>query len=228
MIGVTGASGHLGQALMDLIPDAYPIGRTMPDVELTGLIHAAAPNYRDEETVIRFEEFNQEIHKYLTESKLRRIVIVGSWWQISEGNCREVLYTKLKDQQKRMFSGVHIIPYSIYGDEARQGRGIIPEIIQAIQTGEPLIGLSKQPRDFIHVKDVAAACLIGLDSPRGVYSAGWNKSSSPSDIAARYGLEVPEFVGYPDANLVYPLERLPNWEPKIRLHEHIYNSLLGR
>jgi len=228
MIGVTGASGHLGQALMDLIPDAYPIGRTMPDVELTGLIHAAAPNYRDEDTVIQFEEFNQEIQKYLTESKLQRIVIVGSWWQISEGNCREILYTKLKEQQTRMFSGVHLIPYSIYGDEPRVGRGIIPQIIQCIKTGKPLIGLSKEPRDFIHVKDVAAACLIALDSPRGVYMAGWGKSSSPLDIAAKYGLKVPEFVGYPDAELVYPLERLPSWEPKIRLHDHIYNSLLGR
>jgi nucleoside-diphosphate-sugar epimerase len=228
MIGVTGASGHLGQALMDLIPDAYPIGRTMPDIELTGLIHAAAPNYRDDSTVIQFEEFNQEIQKYLTESKLQRIVIVGSWWQISEGNCREVLYTKLKERQTRMFSAVHIIPYSIYGDGARVGRGIIPQIIQSIKTGEPLIGLSKEPRDFIHVKDVAAACLVALDSPRGVYMAGWGKSSSPLDIAARYGLKVPEFVGYPDAELVYPLERLPEWEPKIRLHEHIHNALLGR
>jgi nucleoside-diphosphate-sugar epimerase len=228
MIGVTGASGHLGSALMDLIPDAYPIGRTMPDVHFTGLIHAAAPDYRDNEAVLDFVQFNQQVLKYLYSTKLQRVVTLGSWWQQAEGNCQDLLYTRLKDNQRTMFPGVHVVPFSIYGDEARQGRGFIPQLIQSIQTGQSLVGLSEQSRDFIHVKDVATACLLGLDSHRGVYMAGWGKSSSPKDIAARYGLKAPEWIEHPNAEPVFSLERLPGWEPKIGLHDHIYNSLLGR
>jgi hypothetical protein len=209
---------------MDLLPDAYPIGRTMPDVQLTGLIHAAAPNYRDEEAVVRFHEFNQQIHGYLAESRLRRIVIVGSWWQTATGNCRNMLYTKLKDHQRRMFPGTHILPYSIFGDEARAGRGFIPQLIQAIQDRKPLQGLSDQPRDFIHVTDVARACIIGLDSPRGTYMAGWGETSSPRDIAAKYGLKAPQWVEYPDAAPTYLMKPVPAWKPLIKLHPHIQAS----
>lgn len=229
MIGVTGASGHLGQAIMDLLPDAYPIGRTMPDVQLSGLIHAAAPNYKDEEAVVKFHEFNQQIHEYLIEARLRRIVVVGSWWQIATGSCRDLLYTKLKDHQKRMFPAVHIMPYSIYGDEARAGRGFIPQLIEAIREGKQLQGLSDQRRDFIHVSDVARACIIGLDAPRGTYMAGWGETSSPRVIAAKYGLTAPEWVEYPDAAPAHLVNPIPAWKPLVKLHEHIrYASGLGR
>jgi hypothetical protein len=42
MIGVTGASGALGKALLRRFPGALPIGRVMPSVPVNLLIHAAA------------------------------------------------------------------------------------------------------------------------------------------------------------------------------------------
>jgi hypothetical protein len=198
----------------------------MPDVPLSGLIHAAAPDYRDEDAVVRFHEFNQQIHGYLADSRLRRIVVVGSWWQTATGNCKDLLYTKLKDHQRRMFYGTHILPYSIYGDGARTGRGFIPQLIDAINGGRQLEGLSDQPRDFIHVTDVARACIIGLDAPRGVYMAGWGKTSSPREIALKYGLKAREWAESPEATPTYLTKPVPAWKPLIKLHDHIQASTI--
>jgi hypothetical protein len=196
----------------------------MPDMPLTGLIHAAAPNYQDEEEVVRFHSFNLDVHEYVTAYRLRRIVIVGSWWQSAIGNCKDLLYTQLKDHQRRMFSGVHVVPYSIYGEEARQGRGFIPQLIKALKERTTLTGLSNEPRDFIHVTDVARACVIGLDAPKGVYMAGWGKTSSPKQIAAEYGLQAPEWAEYPSAQPTYLTKPVPAWKPIIKLHDHIKES----
>lgn len=220
-IGVTGATGHLGQAILNLLPDAQPIGHSMPEVPLTGLIHAAAPNFRDDDAVVRFHDFNQELHAYLAASRLRRVVIVGSWWQHAEGDCRDLLYTRLKDHQRRMFPGVHVLPYSIYGDEARPGRGFIPQLINTINTGEPLQGLSNETRDFIHVSDVARACIIALDAPRGTYAAATGHTASPRQIATRYGITGPDYVEYPSATPRYLARPVPAWQPLINLHAHI-------
>lgn len=221
MIGVTGASGHLGQAILELLPDAHPIGYTMPDIPLTGLIHAAAPNFRDDDAVVRFHEFNQQLHAYLSHNRVRRTVIVGSWWQHAEGECRDLLYTKLKDHQRRMFPGVHVLPYSIYGDEARPGRGFIPQLIHTINTGQPLQGLSDGARDFIHVSDVARACIIALDAPWGTYIAATGQARSPRAIAADYGVTAPDYPEYPSAIPRYLARPVPAWQPLINLDAHI-------
>ena len=221
MIGVTGASGHLGNALMEMLPDAYPIGYTMPDVPLTGLIHAAAPNYRDNESVVRFHDFNIQVENYVAGSRLRRFVVVGSWWQHAQGNCKELLYTKMKDHQRRMFSGTHVLPYSIYGDEAREGRGFIPQLIQAIRGETTLVGLSDQPRDFIHVTDVARACIVALDAPRGTYIAGTQQTVTPRQLAAEYGIHADDYEEHPSAIPAYLARPVPAWAPLVNLREHI-------
>jgi hypothetical protein len=226
MIGVTGATGHLGQAILEILPDCHPIGRNMPEEPLTGLIHAAAPDYRDEESVVRFHEFNLQLHEYLTRTRLRRVVIVGSWWQHAEGNCQDLLYTQMKDHQQRLFTGTHVLPYSIYGDEPRPGRGFIPQLIEAIRGNIELQGLSDQPRDFIHVTDVARACIIALDSPRGTYIAGTGTSTSPKEIAARYGITAPPLTEYPTAIPAHLARPVPAWQPLVDLYQHI-NTATG-
>lgn len=225
MIGVTGASGHLGQALMCLLPEAYPIGRTMPDIPLTGLIHAAAPDYRDNEAVVRFHDFNILIDDYVTKSRIRRFVIVGSWWQHAQGNCKELLYTKMKDHQRRMFNGTHVLPYSIYGDESRPGRGFIPQLIQAIRGETNLKGLSGEQRDFIHVTDVARACIIALDAPKGIYIAGTRDTVSPRELAGEYEIDAPDYKEYPSAAPVYLARSVPAWEPLVNLRQHINQAV---
>lgn len=225
MIGVTGASGHLGQALLDLLPDPYPIGRNMPEEPLTGLIHAAAPDYRDNEAVVKFHDFNIQLHEYLTHTRLRRVVIVGSWWQHAEGNCKDLLYTQMKQHQQRLFTATHVLPYSIYGDEPRPGRGFIPQLIEAIRGNIELQGLSDQPRDFIHVTDVARACIIALDAPRGTYTAATGHTSTPREIAAHYRVGGPTYNEYPTAIPRHLARPVPAWESLIDLHEHIRTAI---
>lgn len=225
MIGVTGASGHLGQVLMKMIPDAYPIGRVVPDFPLTGLIHAAAPNHRDATNVIQFDEFNADLHDYLSRFDVTRCVVVGSWWQDADGECRKLLYTALKDNQRKLFAATHVVPFSIYGDDARTGRGFIPQLIKALRENAPLVGLSDQPRDFIHVTDVARACIAALDIPHGVYLAATFKPVSPRQLAERYGISAPDYVEFPSALPNYNAEPVPGWEPLIDVDDHIKSRI---
>lgn len=221
MIGVTGASGHLGQAILELLPDAYPISRNMPDIPLTGLIHAAAPDYRDDEQVMLFHDFNVRLLDYLETNRLRRVVVVGSWWQHARGDCKQLLYTQMKDHQQRMFTATHVLPYSIYGNDPRPGRGFVPQLIAAINGTGQLAGLSNEPRDFIHVSDVARACIVALDAPRGLYIAGTGQTDTPRAIAERYGLSGPDYEEWPSAVPAYLARPVPAWRPIVDLHAHI-------
>jgi len=222
VIGVTGASGHLGSAIVDLLPQALTIGRSAPTRPVDALIHCAAPNYRDDAAVRDFVRFEVEIHEYVQRHRIEKVVVVGSWWQYAEGNCRDLAYTQLKVQQARLFRDhVQVIPFSIYGDEPRPGRGFIPQLIQAANGGTPLAGLSNEPRDFIHVCDVAEACIAALSSPGGTYLAASRNPESPRQVAERFGVTAPDYTEHPSALPVYGFPDVPSWAPQTALDAHI-------
>ena len=122
MIAVTGASGHLGSVLVEMLPDAEPIGRSIPEHTFDAIIHTAAPDYRDDDAVLAFRTFNAALEEHIEKHPPQVLIVTGSWWQHGIGSCRDVLYTRLKDEQARTFpQAVHLLPYSIYGDEPRPG-----------------------------------------------------------------------------------------------------------
>ena len=227
MIGVTGATGHLGAVLMDMLPNPYPIGRELPEQPLNAIIHCAAPNYRDPVAVGAFTDYNLDLANYIRGYRIPKVVVVGSWWQDAEGGCQDLLYTHLKKQQHQIFrTATHVIPYSIYGDEARPGRGFVPQLLQALNGFRDLTGLSEQPRDFIHVNDVARALIAALAAPRGVYAAATWHPISPKDLAAHYGLAANEYPEHPTAIPLYPHDPVPSWRPIIDLYEHIQSRII--
>lgn len=221
-IGVTGASGHLGSMIVEMLPDAEPIGREIPDIYFDAIIHTAAPNFRDDHAVVEFREFNRALEDHLTKHPPDVLVVTGSWWQHAEGSCRELLYTHLKNEQARIFSqAVHVVPYSIFGDEARPGRGFIPQLILAARGEITLAGLSEEPRDFIHVSDAALAHIRALDAPRGSYTASSHRLVTPRDLAMIFGVSGPTLAEYPSAEPLHLFPQVPGWEPTVDVFEYV-------
>ena len=230
MIGLTGSTGHLGQAILSLNPGIQILDRELPTRNLHTIIHTAAPNWRDDTAVHMFDQYNTQLAKYITRNNIRTVVNVGSWWQYATGTCQDLPYTHLKHRQLVQLRNlgirvINIIPFSIYGDHPRPGRGFIPQLIESIQTGKPLAGLSEQPRDFIHVTDVARACLTAVKSPTGNYVAAHRASSSPKEIANRYGVTAPAYDEHPTAKPRYHYYWVPKWSPRIDLHTHILDAI---
>lgn len=226
MIGITGATGHLGSVLAGMLPDAVPIGRIMPEYPVDALIHCAAPDYRNDTAVTGFMDYIEALRLYVQRNEISNVIVVGSWWQHSEGNAGTLRYTQMKDQQTRLFgNNTHVIPYSIYGNEARPGRGFIPQLIQTINGGPALKGLSTEPRDFIHVTDVAQACIAALTAPRGTYLAATRIPRSPRQIATQYRVTAPDYVEHPSAVPTYKFPDVPGWKPQINVHDHIRASV---
>lgn len=222
MIGVTGASGHLGSVLMEMLPDAEPIGRWIPGRSFEAIIHCAAPDYRDDSAVIAFREFNAALEDHVRRHPPEVLIVTGSWWQHGIGSCRDVLYTRLKDEQVRLFpQAVHLVPFSIYGDQPRSGRGFVPQLIRAIRGEVALAGLSDQPRDFVHVSDVALAHIRALDAPQGLYLVGTGRAVSPEDLAASFGVSGPLLEEWPVAYPRYLTSFVPGWDPTVDVFDHI-------
>lgn len=226
MIGITGASGHLGSVILDMLPDAEPIGRTIADRQYEAIIHTAAPNYRDATAVLDFRDYNRALEDHIRRYPPDVLIVTGSWWQHASGNCRDLLYTMLKNEQTRTFrEAIHVLPYSIYGDQARPGRGFIPQLIQAIRYGTPLMGVSPEPRDFIHVTDVALAHIRALDAPRGTYIAATGHVTTPEDLAAHYGITGPAYLEPFSATPHYLAPPVPGWDPTITVDQHIADRI---
>lgn len=222
MIGITGATGHLGSVITSMLPDAHPIGRTIPPRRFDAIIHTAAPNYRNDDDVMRFRAFNRALLDHIREYPPDALIITGSWWQHATGSCQDLTYTMLKNEQQALFpNAVHLIPFSIYGDEPRPGRGFIPQLIRTITTGQPLAGLSNQLRDFIHVTDVARAHIQALEHDQGIYNIATQRTITPADLAALFNIHGPELDEYPHAYPRYITEPLPGWTPAINVIEHI-------
>lgn len=226
MIAVTGASGHLGSVIVDMLPDVEPIGREIPDIQYEAIIHTAAPDYRDDDAVLAFRAFNEDLERHIERHPPEVLIVTGSWWQHGIGSCRDVLYTRLKDEQMRMFpQAIHLLPYSIYGDDPRPGRGFIPQLIRAIRGEITLTGLSDQPRDFVHVSDVALAHIRALDLARGVYSICTGEAITPEDLAYRFGVVGPLLDEYPIAYPRYLAPPVPGWDPTVDVIQHITSRI---
>lgn len=222
MIGITGATGHLGSVLLDMLPDSEPIGRTIPDRPYEAIIHTAAPNYRDAKAVLDFRDYNRALEDHVRRHRPQVLIVTGSWWQHADGNCRDLLYTMLKNEQARTFrEAIHVLPYSIYGEQARPGRGFVPQLIDSIRWGTSLKGLSAEPRDFIHVTDVALAHIRALDAPRGTYLAATGYVTTPRDLAHRYGVTGPDYLEPFNASPTYLAPPVPGWTPTVTVDEHI-------
>lgn len=230
MIAVTGHTGHLGRELMRFLPTAIPLGRDIPQQPVQKpvhvLVHAAAPNWRDNHAVTLFDLYNETVAAYIRRNDIRTVINIGSWWQYAEGDCRDLPYTLQKHRQARLMEWTgarvtHVIPYSIYGDEPRAGRGFIPQLIDTLAGKSVIAGLSQQRRDFIHVTDVAAAVITAIDATPGTYVAATGFTISPAELAQLHGLTAPEYPEHPHAIPRHLHPSVPKWQPRVDVLQHI-------
>ncbi len=217
-VGITGASGQLGQALMRRWPRAIPIGHRMPDEPVSLLIHAACPDWRDEHAITEFDRFNLAVRQYANTHR-PTMVNVGSWWQSAEGDCRDLSYTRLKDRQQAMFpEATHLIAYSIYGPV----KGFVQAVVEHLTGGARLTSIGTQWRDFIHVDDVANAVeqAIGLG---GTWAAATREPVRVDAVTSAFGIHLPIVEAAPTAELRYPHPIIQTGHS--HLHDYIADAL---
>jgi len=205
MIGITGASGALGQALMRRFQGALPIGRVMPTVPVNLLIHAAAPYWWDPISVDDFRWFNDEVRDYV-EQHQPAMINIGSWWQYAAGPVSELAHTRLKREQQVMFPQArHVVPYSIFGPDKGFNRHVVAHL-----TGERRMReILPEWRDFIHVDDVADAVNWARGLTPGVYAACSGEPVRLGTVCRSFGIELPPADPMPEsADLAYPLENI--------------------
>lgn len=220
-VGITGASGQLGQALMRRFPHAIPIAHRMPSERVGLLIHAACPVWNDEHSVMEFDRFNLAVRQYVNTYK-PKMVNVGSWWQYAEGDCRDLSYTRLKDRQRDMFpEAAHLVAYSIYGEQ----KGFVKAVIDHITGGPRLESVGTQWRDFIHADDVAVAVEVtaGLT---GTWAACTREPVRTDALLRSFGVDLPIVEQSPTARLAYKhavISTGPN-----RVHEFMAQTIAAR
>jgi hypothetical protein len=202
--GITGASGALGKALMRLIPDAVPIGHSMPEQQLDRIIHAACPAWRNEDAIRDFDRFNLALAQYVKRHQ-PEMVNVGSWWQVAEGMCRHLSYTRLKDHQQHLFPDArHVVAYSIFGPD--KGFGL--DVARHISGERPMRTVGTAWRDFVHTDDVVSAIVRAFEREPGVYAACTGEPVRVSAVLASFGIRLPYMEMPPQAELRYPVENL--------------------
>lgn len=214
MIGVTGATGRLGQAIAELTP-IIPIGRTMPTERIPVIIHAATIRGRSQADADDFQHFNTALTDYCDKHD-PLVVNIGSCWQILPGTCREQPYTRLKNAQESMLPQArHVIPYWIYGPQ----KGFIHDLKTHLQGGTPLTHAGTEPRDFIHVHDVARAALTAASLPPGRYAVATGQPLNPHELATGYGIHLTIREDPITATLAYPLPFIGR--PTITVHDYL-------
>lgn len=224
-VAVTGASGHLGSVLVPALRQAghevEPVGRVMPaGLRADVLIHLAAPNWRDALSVLGLYAFTVDVARWSNVTGAR-VINCGSWWQSAGMQAQSLEYTRLKDWQQRLFPTT-LIPFSIYGEQAREGRGFIPQLQSHLAGLSSLAGASDEPRDWVHVSDVAAAFVVALSAPDGVYDVGTGRQLSPRALALACGLtHLPEYVEHPSCAPKYAHPRVPGWHPQISVLRYL-------
>ena len=224
-VAVTGASGHLGRvlvpALMAAGHEVTPIGRVLhTGTRADALIHLAAPNWRDSMAILEMYAFTACVAHW-TNTTGTRVINCGSWWQSAGPQAQALEYTRLKDWQGRLFPTT-LVPFSIYGEQAREGRGFIPQLQAHLRGSVSLAGVSDEPRDWIHVSDVAAAFVAALGAPDGTYDVCTGRQLSPRALALACGLtHLPEYAENPSCAPRYAHDRLPDWHPQVRVLDYL-------
>lgn len=86
----------------------------------------------------------------------------------------------MDEMAKPLFNQMHIVGlrfFNVFGPrEAHKGRpaSMIYHLSEQMKAGKKprLFKWGEQTRDHIYVKDIVKACILGLDSPSGIYNAG--------------------------------------------------------
>ena len=207
MIGLTGATSRLGEAILRLFPSLIvPIYRELPAEGLPVVIHAATIRGRSEQDAAEFMPFNFGLAEYVQRHG-SKVVNVGSCWQLLEGSCQEQPYTRLKNAQEALFSeAVHVYPYWIYGPS----KGFIFDLKACLQGGKELGFVGRDPIDLIYVDDVARACVMATGLPAGRYGIASGTATVPAQLLGKYRLGAPVRDDLVTAKLSYPLPLIGN------------------
>lgn len=228
-IAVTGATGHLGSVLVPYLWErghtVIPVGRRVPfDLDADVLIHCAAPDWRDEDAIMAFPIFNEIVARW-AEVSGGRVINVGSWWTYAHGGAARLSYCQLKAEQSDMFP-VTVVPFSVYGTSARQGRGFIPQLLAHVRGSATLSAASREPRDWLHVRDLCDALRAALRAPDGIYEAATGVQYSAAELLrSMTGETVPAWPDVPSCTPAYLHPRVPGWTPKTDVLGHLARSV---
>jgi nucleoside-diphosphate-sugar epimerase len=216
-VAVTGATGHLGQVMLahltELGVEFTPVGRRIPDnLRADVVFHLAAPNHKDAEACTNFTYFNEDLVTW-AERNSAHVINTGTWWQHAGVDAESLIYTRTKAAQQDMFKDhTTLTLYSVYGDAERDNRGFIPQLLQHLTGKKTLLGVSDQPRDFIHTSDVCTAYMAAISAPVGNYDIGTHLALSPQTLLQIFSDDhVGLYVDTPDATCHWPNQRLPKW-----------------
>jgi hypothetical protein len=207
MIGVTGATGTLGKAILAAYPDVtVPIYRTLPEEGLPVIIHTATILPGSGKDPSEFDSFNHSLASYVNQHKTK-IVNVGTCWQILEGSCQEQPYTLMKNRQEALLpDAIHVYAYNIFGPQS----GFIFNLKRHLNGEHKLSHVHQEPRDFIYVGDVARACMSAVGLEPGRYAIASGKSTLPANLIAQYDIDLPVIPDRVTARLAYPLPVIGN------------------
>ena len=201
------------------------VGREFPpDLEADVVIHAAAPDYRHIDAVRDFAPFNEAVARW-SEITGGRVINIGSWWQYADGDAPLLRYSQLKVDQSRMFP-LTVVPFSIYGTAAREGRGFVPQLLAHARGGKAISAASREPRDWIHARDVCDALRAALVAPDGIYEAGTGAHYSAAELLRSVtGETVPNWVDVPTCAPRHYHPPVPGWAPRIDILGHLARTL---
>jgi nucleoside-diphosphate-sugar epimerase len=230
-IAITGATGHLGQAMVWYLTrqsvDVFLVGRRVPEyMRADAVFHLAAPNHRDEHACTQFTYFNEDLWTWADQHSVP-VINTGTWWQHAGVDAESLTYTVTKAAQQAMFKQhTTLTLFSVYGNPVRDGRGFVPQLIGHLQGTHRLAGASTQVRDWIYTEDVCRAYMAALKAPVGVYDVCTYLPISPMRLAQVFTDEpIPTYVEDVDALVQYPNQRLPKWRATTAVTAFIAQAL---
>lgn len=225
-VGVTGASGHLGTEVVEYLYDrghiAVPIGHTLPTHgDFDAVLHLAAPQPRDVDDIDRFRLYNRKLATWADDHNVR-IINAGSWWEYAGREAQRIPYTRMKHDQRQLLGRTTLTLFSVYGGRVRDGRGFVPQLVKHITGEQRLQAASREPRDWVHVRDICRALELSLQAPAGHYDIATGQAISPAALLHDFtGEEIDDWPDVPSATVHYYGTNLPGWWPRIGIHDYI-------